>query len=78
MRQQALFRTSWLNIVFQAVFLALLYVVKTFASLKVGGAWRTAVTWFSVLLPCGAWVWFFYPLITTLQVATRLNPLINY
>ena len=37
MRQQAFFRTSWLNI----LFLALLYVVESFASFTVGGAGET-------------------------------------
>lgn len=60
MRQQTFFRTGWLNIFFQALFLVLLYVVETFSPLEVEGAWKTAVIWFLVLLPCAVWAWFFY------------------
>jgi hypothetical protein len=35
--------------------LSFLPVVENFRFLTVGGAWRTTVTWFSVLLACAAW-----------------------
>ena len=60
MRQQTFFRTGWLNILFQAVFLVLLYIVETFGSLEATGVWRSTVIWFLVLLPCAIWAWFFY------------------
>jgi RsiW-degrading membrane proteinase PrsW (M82 family) len=60
MRQRTFFRTGWLNIFFQALFLALLYTVEAFALFKIQGAWRTAITWFLVLFPCALWAWFFY------------------
>jgi RsiW-degrading membrane proteinase PrsW (M82 family) len=60
MRHQTFFRTGWLNILFQVVFLVLLYIVETFGSLEVSGAWRTTVIWFLVLVPCAIWAWFFY------------------
>ena len=60
MRQRTFFKSGWLNILFQVVFLVLLYVVGTFFPLKVEGTWRTAITWSLVLFPCAVWAWFFY------------------
>ena len=60
MRQRTFSTTGWLNILFQVVFLVLLYAVETFSPLKIEGAWRIAVTWFLVLLPCAVWACFFY------------------
>ena len=60
MRQKVFFRTGWLNIIFQALFLALLYIGETFSALGAAGAWRTAVIWLLVLIPCVIWAGFFY------------------
>ena len=60
MRQQTFFKTGWLNILFQAVLLVLLYIVETFGSLETTGVWRSTVIWFLVLLPCAIWACFFY------------------
>ena len=60
MRQQTFFKTGWLNILFQAVLLVLLYIVETFGSFETTGVWRSTVIWFLVLLPCAIWACFFY------------------